>query len=166
MKLSTFSRNSRTEWLNHNISLLELLIFTERKPVRWNGRVFFNRLENDPVDVDLSSGGISQTDVSRYLMSTLHQVLASQGARSNRRNDYRLYIGWYWVTKLFFFTQTKQTPRLNWRLLNLATELSNLTFATILSIVMSYFFMSKWVSFSDKKNKFLLRKQVLNFFAC
>ena len=102
MKLSTFSRNSRTEWLNHNISLLELLIFTERKPVRWNGRVFFNRLKNDSVDVDLSSGGISQADVSQYLMSTLHQVLASQGTRSNRRNDYHLYIGWYWVTKLFF----------------------------------------------------------------
>ena len=95
---------------------------------------FFNRLENDPVDVDLSSGGISQADVSRYLMSTLHQVLASQGARSNRRNDYHLYIGWYWVTKLFFFTQTKQTPRLNWRLLNFATELSNLTLSAILGL--------------------------------
>ena len=162
MKLSTFSRNSRTEWLNHNISLLELLIFTERKPVRWNGRVFSTGSKM----IDLSSGGISRADVSRYLMSTLHQVLASQGARSNRRNDYHLYIGWYWVTKLIFFTQTKQTPRLHWRLLNLATELSNLTFAAILSIGMSYFFMSKWVSFSDKKNKFSLRKQVLNFFAC
>ena len=57
--------------------------------MKWKG--FFNRLENDPVDVDLSSGGISRADVSRYLMSTLHQVLASQGARSNRRNDYHLY---------------------------------------------------------------------------
>ena len=93
---------------------------------------------------------------------SLHQVLASQVACSNRRNDYHLYIGCYWVTT-FFFTQTKQTPRLNWRLLNLATELSNLTFAG-LSLWMSYFFMSKWVSFSDKKNKFSLRKQVLNFF--
>ena len=59
--------------------------------MKWKG--FFNRLENDPVDVDLSSGGISRADVSRYLMSTLHQVLASQGARSNRRNDHHLYIG-------------------------------------------------------------------------
>ena len=101
MKLPTFLRNSRTEWLNHTISLLELLIFTERKPVRWNGRVFFNRLENDPVDVDLSSGGISRAGVSRYLMSSLHQVLPSQGARSNRRYDYHLYIGWsyYSVTE-------------------------------------------------------------------
>ena len=153
MKLSTFSRNSRTEWLNYNISLLELLIFTERKPFRWNGRVFFNRLENDPVDVDLSSGGISRAGVSRYLMSTLHQVLRSQGARSNRRYDYHLYIGWHWVTSLFF-TQIKQTPPLNCKLLNLATELSNFTFAAILGLSMgiSYFFMSKWASFSDKKN--------------
>ena len=153
MKLSTFSRNSRTEWLNHNISLLELLIFTERKPVRWNGRVFFNRLENDPVDVDLSSGGISRAGVSRYLMSSLHQVLARQGARHNRSYNYHLYIGWYWVISLFF-NQIKQTPPLNCKLLNLATELSNFTFAAILGLSMgiSYFFMSKWVSFSEKKN--------------
>ena len=112
-----------TEWLNYNISLLELLIFTERKPFRWNGRVFFNRLENDPVDVDLSSGGISRAGVSRYLMSSLHQVLARQGARNNRSYNYHLYIGWYWVISLFF-TQIKQTPPLNCKLLNLATELN------------------------------------------
>ena len=91
-KLSTLSRNSSTEWLNHNISLLVLLIFTERKTVRWNGRVFFIRLENDLVDVDISSGGISRAGVSRYLTSSLLQVLPSQGARSNRRYDYHLYI--------------------------------------------------------------------------
>ena len=135
MKLSTFSRNSRTVWLNHTISLLELLIFIERKPVRWSGRVFFNRLENDPVDVYLSSGGISRAGVSRYFMSSLHQVLPSHGARSNRRHDYHLYIGWYWVISLFF-TQIKQTPPLNCKLLNLATELSNFTFAAILGLSM------------------------------
>ena len=68
------------------------MIFTECKPVRRNGRVFFIRLENDPVDVDLSSGGISRAGVSRYLTSSLLQVLPSQGARSNRRYDYHLYI--------------------------------------------------------------------------
>ena len=97
-KRSTFSRNSSTEWLNHDISLLELLIFIECKPVRRNGRVFFIRLENDPVDVDLSTSGISRAGVSRYLTSSLLQVLPSQGARNNRRYDYHLYIAdteWY-----------------------------------------------------------------------
>ena len=60
-------------------------------PMKWKG--FFIRLENDLVDVDLSSGGISRAGVSRYLTSSLLQVLPSQGARSNRRYDYHLYIG-------------------------------------------------------------------------
>ena len=113
-------------------------------PMKWKG--FFQL-------VFLSSGGISRAGVSRYLMSSLHQVLARQGARNNRSYNYHLYIGWYWVISLFF-TQIKQTPPLNCKLLNLATELSNFTFAAILGLSMgiSYFFMSKWASFSDKKN--------------